>query len=102
MAGEAKEVYDHGQLSRDFTYIDDTVAAIMAAMQVMPEGEPESGNFTPYTSSAPYQVFNIGHHRPVPLWDFIRSLENTLGRRAKLELKAMQQGDVYDTYASTE
>lgn len=91
LADEPIPVFNHGNMSRDFTYIDDIVAGVLAVLDAPPA--PAEG------SKAPYRVLNIGSHAPVPLLDFIGALERSLGRRARLDLQAMQPGDVPATYA---
>ena len=86
--GETIKVFNEGNLSRDFTYIDDIVEGIMLVI----EDENE------ITTA---EVFNIGHGSPVKLLDFISLLENALGQKAKKEYLPMQKGDVYTTYADT-
>ncbi|MDC5838005.1 NAD-dependent epimerase [Vibrio europaeus] len=102
--GEKIDVYNNGDMRRDFTYIDDIVEGIVRIQDVIPaksnEWSVESGS--PATSSAPYKVFNIGHGSPVKLMDFIESLETSLGIEAKKNFMPMQPGDVYATYAETE
>ncbi|MDC5822014.1 NAD-dependent epimerase [Vibrio europaeus] len=102
--GETIDVYNNGDMRRDFTYIDDIVEGIVRIQDVIPaksnEWSVESGS--PATSSAPYKVFNIGHGSPVKLMDFIESLETSLGIEAKKNFMPMQPGDVYATYAETE
>lgn len=102
--GETIDVYNNGDMRRDFTYIDDIVEGIIRIQDVVPakttDWTVESGS--PATSSAPYKVFNIGHGSPVKLMDFIESLETSLGIEAKKNFMPMQPGDVYATYAETE
>lgn len=102
--GKPIDVYNNGQLSRDFTYIDDIVEGILRISDVIPQPNSdwsvEQG--TPATSSAPYRVYNIGNGQPVKLLDFIDALENALGRPAIKNLMPMQPGDVYATWAETE
>ncbi|HEU0072025.1 MAG TPA: NAD-dependent epimerase/dehydratase family protein [Alphaproteobacteria bacterium] len=84
------QVFNHGDMKRDFTYIDDIVTGVVAALDkapVMPEGQP------------PYRVYNIGNHRAEPLMNFIKTIEEATGKKAHLELKPMQPGDVKETYA---
>ena len=101
LAGEPIAVFNHGHMSRDFTYIDDIVAGVLGVLDAppvalaCPAGEPSASA----ASGAPYRVLNIGSHQPVPLLDFIAALEHALGRRARLDLQAMQPGDVPATYA---
>ncbi|MFN3018087.1 NAD-dependent epimerase [Vibrio coralliilyticus] len=102
--GETIDVYNNGDMRRDFTYIDDIVEGIVRIQDIVPvksnNWSAESGS--PATSSAPYKVFNIGHGSPVKLMDFIESLEASLGIEAKKNYMPMQPGDVYVTYAETE
>ncbi|MCG3760317.1 NAD-dependent epimerase [Vibrio cincinnatiensis] len=101
--GEAIDIYNNGNMSRDFTYIDDIVEGIMRIQEVISERNEvwtvESGS--PATSSAPYSVYNIGNGNPVPLMDYITALEDSLGIEAKKNFMPMQPGDVYQTYADT-
>lgn len=101
---EPIDIYNNGNLSRDFTYIDDIVEGIVRLIDVIPErnGEwtPESGS--PATSSAPYRIYNIGNGSPVKLMDFVTALENALGMEAKKNFLPMQPGDVFQTWADTE
>jgi UDP-glucuronate 4-epimerase len=101
MADEPIPVFNHGRMSRDFTYIDDIVDGLLAVLDAPPAPNADStrGDTSPATSNAPYRVLNIGSHAPVPLMDFIAALERALGRRAKLDLQPMQPGDVTATYA---
>lgn len=102
--GDAIDVYNHGDMRRDFTYIDDIVEGIIRIQNIVPEVTPdwkvESGNAS--QSSAPYRIFNIGNGNPVKLMSFIESLENSLGLTANKNLMPMQAGDVYQTYAEIE
>ncbi|MBY7868068.1 NAD-dependent epimerase [Vibrio fluvialis] len=102
--GDAIDVYNNGDMMRDFTYIDDIVEGILRIKDVVPEPNAEwsveAGS--PATSSAPYRVYNIGHGSPVKLMDYIKALESALGIEAKKNMLPMQPGDVYATYADTE
>ncbi|MBE7213961.1 NAD-dependent epimerase [Shewanella benthica] len=102
--GEAIDVYNHGNLSRDFTYIDDVVEGIIRIQDVIPTVDDNWSveMATPFTSSAPYRVFNIGNGNPVNLMDFISALETALGIEAVKNMMDMQPGDVYSTWADTE
>ncbi|OOL20770.1 protein CapI, partial [Klebsiella aerogenes] len=97
------DVYNHGKMKRDFTYIDDIVEAIIRLQNVVPQPDPdwtvESGS--PATSSAPYRVYNIGNSSPVELMDYITALEDALGIEAKKNMMPMQPGDVMETSADT-
>lgn len=101
--GEQIDVYNHGDMRRDFTYIDDIVEGIIRIQDVVPVKDknwsPENG--TPATSSAPYSIYNIGNGSPVKLLDFIDALEEALGIKVKKNFMAMQAGDVYQTFADT-
>lgn len=102
--GESIDVYNNGDMQRDFTYIDDIVEGIMRIQDVIPTRDNdwtvEAGS--PGTSSAPYRIYNIGHGSPVKLMDYIEALEDSLGVEAKKNFMPMQPGDVYATYADTE
>lgn len=101
---EPIDIYNNGNLSRDFTYIDDIVEGIIRLIDVVPKRNdqwtPESGS--PATSSAPYRIYNIGNGSPVKLMDFVTALEKALGMEAKKNFLPMQPGDVYQTWADTE
>lgn len=102
--GEQIDIYNNGDMRRDFTYIDDIVEGIIRIQDVIPKSNAdwkvETG--TPASSSAPYRVFNIGNGNPVKLMDFVESLEESLGIEAKKNMMPMQPGDVYQTYAEVE
>ena len=102
--GESIDVYNNGDMRRDFTYIDDIVEGIIRIQDVIPQKNNawkiESGSAA--DSSAPYKIFNIGNGNPVKLLDFIESLESSLGIKATKNLMPMQPGDVYQTYADVE
>lgn len=101
--GNSIDVYNHGQMRRDFTYIDDIAEAIVRLQDVIPQPDPawtvEQG--TPATSSAPYRVYNIGNSSPVTLMDYITALETALGKVAQKNMMPMQPGDVLETSADT-
>ena len=102
--GDSIDVYNHGDMRRDFTYIDDIVEGIIRIQDIIPtrnnNWQVESGSAA--ESSAPYKVFNIGNGSPIKLTEFIESLENALGIKAKQNLMPMQPGDVYQTYADVD
>ncbi len=89
LAGNAIKIFNHGDLYRDFTYIDDIVEGIIKILNGPPSGE----------SGAPYKVHNIGNSSPVKLMEFIQTIEKALGQEAVKEYYDMQPGDVYKTYA---
>ena len=99
--GDPINVYNEGQMARDFTYVDDIVEGIVSTMARPPAGDPEwSGDDPdPSGSYAPYRVYNIGNHEPVDLLTFIETLEDVLGVEARKNLLPMQPGDVLKTYA---
>jgi len=95
------QVFNHGDMVRDFTYIDDIVEGILRVIDHPPKGNPEwsGAQPDPSTSPAPYKVYNIGNNQPVKLMDFIRAIENALGKEAQKELLPIQPGDVPATFA---
>jgi UDP-glucuronate 4-epimerase len=103
LEGREIDVYNNGNLSRDFTYIDDIVEGIIRIADVIPQQQtdwtPEQGS--PANSSAPYRIYNIGNGSPVKLLDFINAIETSLGIEAKKNMLPMQPGDVPVTYADT-
>ncbi|MTD25738.1 NAD-dependent epimerase [Erwinia sorbitola] len=103
IAGEKIDVYNHGQMRRDFTYIDDIAEAILRLQDVIPQADTEWTVETgsPATSSAPYRVYNIGNSQPVTLMAYIEALENALGQVAEKNMLPMQPGDVMETSADT-
>lgn len=103
LAGEPIEIYNHGQMLRDFTYIDDVVEGVIRVLDRPAEadGTFDSATPDPAISSAPYRVLNIGHHEPVPLLDFVGAIEAAVGQSAIKHLLPMQPGDVPATHADT-
>ena len=101
LEGRPIPVFNHGQLQRDFTYIDDIVEGIVRVALSPPNSNPawNAADPDPASSSAPYRVFNIGNHQPVPLLRFIEVLERALGKPALKEMRPMQPGDVLATFA---
>jgi len=102
--GEPIDVYNQGDMRRDFTYIDDIVEGIIRIQDVVPQvnNDWKIETASAANSSAPYKIFNIGNGNPVKLLDFIQSLENSIGISANKNLMPMQPGDVYQTYADVE
>jgi UDP-glucuronate 4-epimerase len=102
--GRPIQVFNHGRMQRDFTYIDDIVEGVVRVMSRLPVPDPAwSGDRPdPGTSYAPYKIYNIGNHQPVELTRFIETLEAVLGRQARKEYLGMQPGDVPATYADIE
>ena len=103
LEGKAIDVYNHGDMRRDFTYIDDIAEAVVRLTEVIPQRNPdwrvETGS--PANSSAPYRVYNIGNSQPIQLTAFIHELEQALGVQATMNLLPMQPGDVLETSADT-
>jgi len=101
--GRPLDVFNHGDMSRDFTYVDDAVEAVLRVCDKPAEPDPAFDSKAPNaaTSNAPYRVFNVGNSQPVPLLDFIAALEGALGRAALKNLLPMQPGDVQATAADT-
>ncbi len=100
LAGEPIDVYNHGKMRRDFTYIDDLVAAIFQLAKAVPvrdEPQPEDS----LSPVAPWRVVNIGNSQPVQLMDFIEAIEGSLGMTAAKNMMPMQPGDVPATWADT-
>lgn len=89
------DVYNHGKMQRDFTYIDDVIKGILGLI----DNSPSSGTTDTSNTRAPYRVFNIGNTKPVSLERFIRSIEDSIGKKAVIQYKPMQPGDVLTTYA---
>ena len=104
LAGKPIDVFNHGNMKRDFTYIDDIVEGVVRALDRPARPDPAWSGETPNsaTSSAPYRLYNIGNHQPVELLRFIEMLERALGKPAKKNLLPMQPGDVPATYADVQ
>jgi len=92
-AGQPIQVFNNGDMYRDFTYVDDIVTGIENMIDHPPVAN-EAGDC--------YKVYNIGNNKPVKLLDFIETLENALGKKAEKVFMPMQPGDVYQTYADVE
>ncbi|NKI73892.1 NAD-dependent epimerase [Dickeya sp. CFBP 2040] len=103
LAGEPIDIYNRGDMWRDFTYVTDIVEGVLRVVDKIPERNAEwtVENGSSATSSAPYRLYNIGHGSPVRLMDFVTALESALGREAVKNFMPMQAGDVYQTYADT-
>ena len=97
------KVFNHGNMSRDFTYIDDIVDGIIKVLDNPAKSDKNwnSENPTPSSSSAPYRIYNIGNNAPVNLMEFITEIETSLGQVAEKNFMEMQAGDVESTYADT-
>jgi UDP-glucuronate 4-epimerase len=102
--GKPINVYNHGKMQRDFTYIDDIVEGIVRVMDQIPTPNPHWSGNNPdsATSYAPYRLYNIGNNNPIELLKFIEILEDCLGRKAKKNFLPMQPGDVPSTSADVD
>ncbi len=101
LAGQPIDVYNRGDMARDFTYIDDIVEGVVRVVRKAPEPNTAwSGESPdPASSQAPYRIYNIGSNAPVKLMDFIREIEKNLGMQAQLNLMPMQAGDFQKSHA---
>ena len=101
LEGRSIDVFNHGQMERDFTYIDDIVEGVVRVLDrpAAPSHDFRPDRPDPATSNAPYRVFNIGNRRPVPLLEFIAYIEAALGKTAVKRMLPLQDGDVPATYA---
>jgi len=102
--GKPVNIFNNGDMMRDFTYIDDIVEGVVRITEMIPKG---NGNWSgmkpdPSNSKAPYKLYNIGNNNPVKLLDFVKVIENELGREADKRFLPMQPGDVYATYADVD
>jgi UDP-glucuronate 4-epimerase len=100
LEGQPIQVFNHGDMQRDFTYIDDIVEGIVRILDVVPQ--PGNSTDSLDASTAPYGLYNIGNGSPVALMDFIRAIETATGCEAKCDFQPMQPGDVPRTWADTE
>ncbi|HFA59408.1 MAG TPA: SDR family NAD(P)-dependent oxidoreductase [Rhodospirillales bacterium] len=91
--GRPVTLYNHGRMRRDFTYVDDVTAGVLAALDRLPEPRPDGVR---------HRIYNLGNNRPVELEAFVRALEKALGRRAEIRYAEMQPGDVVETFADIE
>ena len=103
LEGKSIEVFNNGEMERDFTYVDDIVEGIFGTMKAIPQGNKEWKGTSPDPSSspAPYKIFNIGNSNPVKLMDFVKAIETELGKKAEIIFKPLQPGDVPKTWADT-
>jgi len=103
LEGRPIDVFNHGKMQRDFTYVDDIVEGVVRVLDkpASPNNNFDTANPDPSTSNAPYAVYNIGNHQPVELMKFIETIENALGKKANKNMLPMQPGDVLATFAET-
>ncbi len=104
LEGVPIKVFNHGNMVRDFTFIDDIVEGVVRVLDKPADANLafDSTNPDPCSSSAPYRVFNIGNGQPAPLMDYIRAIEVATGMPAKLDLLSLQPGDLLATAANTD
>ena len=104
LEGRPIDVFNHGKMQRDFTFVDDIVEGVIRVMDRTAAPNPDFVSDTPDpgTSNAPYRVFNIGNHSPVQLLDYIGCIEEALGLKAQKNLLPLQDGDVPATYADVD
>ncbi len=98
------DVFNYGKHTRDFTYIDDIVEGIIKTLDnpATINVEWNSNQPDPASSNVPWRIYNIGNNKPVQLMDYIKALEKTLGKKAKINFLPLQPGDILDTYANVE
>jgi UDP-glucuronate 4-epimerase len=101
LAGEPIPVFNHGEMVRDFTYVDDIVEGVLRVIDQPAQADPDWSPLAPRPSSsnAPYRIYNIGNNQPVKLMRYIEVLEQCLGKKGKLDLLPLQAGDVPETVA---
>lgn len=104
LEGKPIDVFNHGNHTRDFTYVDDIVEGILRTLDKPAKASPDydKTNPNPATSHAPYRLYNIGSNNPVQLSRYIEVLEDCLGKKAEKNLLPMQPGDVADTFADVD
>lgn len=103
LEGRPIDVFNHGKMQRDFTFVDDIVEGVMRVLDKHAAANPvfDTSAPDPSTSYAPYRIYNIGNHQPVELMTFIETIENALGKKAIKNMLPMQAGDVVATFAET-
>lgn len=101
LAGEPIDLFNNGKMQRDFTYIDDIISGVIAALErpARPNPEWSASKMLPASSSAPYRIYNIGNNKVEELEYFVSVLQDALGKKARINYLPMQPGDVYATYA---
>ncbi|HJF27783.1 NAD-dependent epimerase [Acinetobacter bohemicus] len=101
--GKSIQVFNHGNHTRDFTFVEDIAEGVIRSSDQIAEPNLtwDSNHPDPSTSNAPFRIFNIGNSTPVQLIDFIRAIENSVGKKALIEMLPLQEGDVPDTLADS-
>ena len=104
LEGRPIDVFNHGKMQRDFTFVDDIVEGVIRVLDRVAEPNPnyQSERPDPGTSNAPFRVFNIGNHNPVQLLDYIAGIEEALSMKAQMNLLPLQDGDVPATHADVD
>ncbi|MGB7442578.1 MAG: NAD-dependent epimerase [Coleofasciculaceae cyanobacterium] len=104
LEGKPIDVFNHGKMQRDFTYIDDIIEGVVRTLDKIPEANPNlsEDDINPGTAKAPYKVYNIGNNQPIELMRFIEVIEDCLGMKANKNMLDMQPGDVPITYADVD
>jgi UDP-glucuronate 4-epimerase len=100
LAGKPIDVFNHGRMKRDFTFVDDIVEGVIRTSDTIPSAQAVSSDAEDSSTAAPYRVYNIGNNQPVELMHLIETLESALGRKAEKNMLPMQPGDVPATYAN--
>jgi len=103
LEGKSIQVFNYGKHSRDFTYIDDIVEGILKVLTkpALPNPTWDANQPDPATSKSPWRIFNIGNGKSINLMDYINAIENSLGKKAKIDYLPLQAGDIQSTYAHT-
>jgi UDP-glucuronate 4-epimerase len=102
--GHPIDVFNHGKMQRDFTFVEDIAEGTVRVLDRIPTGNPSFSTDAPDPGSsyAPYKVYNMGNHQPVKLMTFIKIIEDALGKKAKINFLPMQPGDVVATFADVQ
>jgi len=101
LEGKKIDLFNFGNHIRDFTYIDDIIEPILRLINKPPKNNNKTRTNDPSESSAPFKIYNIGNNNPKKLMEFVKAIESKLNKKAKINLKPLQKGDVYETYADT-
>ncbi len=103
IAGQSIPVFNHGNHTRDFTFVEDIAEGVIRSSDQIAKANPnwDSNHPDPATSNAPFRIFNIGNNNPVKLIEYIEAIEKAVGQEAILELLPLQAGDVPDTFADS-
>ena len=102
LSGKPIDVFNHGKMKRDFTFVDDIVEGVIRTNDTIPTAQPVAVTADDSQTAAPYRVYNIGNNQPVELMYLIETLEKALGLKAEKNMLPMQPGDVPATFADIE